>query len=111
MTTMKRVPHLAIALFITTLSIAACSMVGCRGPKFLTVAECTPAEGVEVGSDCGAFVDPAASADGADGTLDNPFGTMMAAVESGATVIHVCGDKIVETVALPAGTTLYGGFT
>ena len=47
--------------------------------------------------------------DGHPGTKDEPFATLGAAIDSGATVIYACTDGFSEAVTLPAGTSLYGG--
>lgn len=69
---------------------------------------CTTIDGARVGDDCGVFVE--LGADEGDGTKSAPFGSITAAIESGADSIYVCGAATSESVTLPAKRSLYGGF-
>ncbi|NUP10379.1 MAG: hypothetical protein HOW73_30380 [Polyangiaceae bacterium] len=69
---------------------------------------CTFVDGAVVSDDCGVFVSPGAT--GGDGTKAKPLASVAEAIESRATSIYVCGDKLVEAVSLPPALALYGGF-
>ena len=73
-----------------------------------TPAGCVPElAGGPVGDDCGVFV--AQGAGGGSGTKDSPVGSVAAALAMGKSRIYLCAETFVEAVALPAGTSIYGG--
>ncbi|NUP12486.1 MAG: hypothetical protein HOW73_41100 [Polyangiaceae bacterium] len=72
---------------------------------------CVPTEGEALGADCGVYVQLGAT--GA-GTQAEPIGTINAAIGAlgDKTRIYVCGEDVFpESVNLPAGVSLYGGFS
>ena len=72
-----------------------------------------PADG-PVAPECGVWVAASWGADAKDGTQAAPVATLAAAVElalNGTGRIYACGETYVETVKLPAGISLAGGFS
>lgn len=70
---------------------------------------CTPLLGASPDASCGLFVAPGGTG---TGTPEAPFGTIAEAISANTAPlkdIFVCKGTFVETVALPAGSHLYGG--
>lgn len=76
------------------------------------IPTCDPAENVgPVADDCGVFVSGAGS-DAGDGSKANPLKTVEAALAqaaNGTRRVYACAGSFNEAVALPQGTSLYGG--